>query len=319
VPYPESAVAPEVKLAQSAMSAAPLALSKRMDIEQAFQAIAFNCLDQIEANAAGIAQKYHAESLHQMRVGLRRLRCAIKLFGKLLMAPDFLQQELDWLSRQLGAARDWDVLSTSTLPSVINAVPAMSVDKDELQPLVLAVLSEVHDMRKAASAAVKSKRYALLIIFCHTWIQGCEWRDTMTMKEQNHLTRAIAPFADDTLQRQQRRLRKRAGQWQDKKPKLLHKIRLATKKMRYAAMFFYSLCPPKKMKPYLAELSLLQEELGWSNDVEVAHQLLKELRNEDSRLISSTRLLLARMDLMPHIDTKKTRDVLKKMMKYNIH
>ena len=62
------------KINTKVIGSRPLLLSKRMTIEQAFQTIVFHCIEQIEVHATGIAHQYDAESLHQMRVGLRRLR-----------------------------------------------------------------------------------------------------------------------------------------------------------------------------------------------------------------------------------------------------
>jgi inorganic triphosphatase YgiF len=47
-----------------------------------------------------------------MRVGLRRLRAAMSLFKELIEQPDseHIESELKWLTEQLGAARDLDVL-----------------------------------------------------------------------------------------------------------------------------------------------------------------------------------------------------------------
>ncbi len=64
----------------SAHKADLILLSPQMNVEQLFEAIAANCLAQIKANAAALAHGYDAEVLHQMRVGLRRLRVAFDLF-----------------------------------------------------------------------------------------------------------------------------------------------------------------------------------------------------------------------------------------------
>ena len=96
-----------------AIKAAALTLSKRMTTEQAFQFIAGNCLMHITANRDGVAERQDAESVHQMRVGLRRLRTLLAVFKNVLPAPQSLLHDLTWLGTQLGAARDWEVLAGS--------------------------------------------------------------------------------------------------------------------------------------------------------------------------------------------------------------
>jgi triphosphatase len=92
-----------------AVKAKSLALSKKMTIERAFEAIVENCLRQIQANESGVAHSHDVDSLHQMRIGLRRLRSVLGLFREVIALPEALQQELDWLSDEISAARDWDV------------------------------------------------------------------------------------------------------------------------------------------------------------------------------------------------------------------
>ena len=65
-----------------AVKARPVQLKKRDSIEDAFRRIACNCLDQINANERGVASGHDPSSVHQMRVGLRRLRSALDLFAK---------------------------------------------------------------------------------------------------------------------------------------------------------------------------------------------------------------------------------------------
>ncbi len=98
-----------------AVKAQPLALDAAMSVEQAFLAIAGNCLEQVSGNQDGVAAGEDVESVHQMRVGLRRLRSALGMFKSLLALPDALKSELDWLGGALGEARDWDVLAGNTL------------------------------------------------------------------------------------------------------------------------------------------------------------------------------------------------------------
>ena len=57
-----------------ALKAVPIKLSRRMSAEQAFERIIAGCLSQVILNGEGVARFHDVECLHQMRVGLRRLR-----------------------------------------------------------------------------------------------------------------------------------------------------------------------------------------------------------------------------------------------------
>jgi CHAD domain-containing protein len=161
-----------------AIKAAPLTLSKRMTTEQAFQTIAVNCLTQITANCDGVTQQQDVESVHQMRIALRRLRTLLALFNNVLPVPEKLRQELTWLSAQLGAARDWEVLAGSTLPAVAAQVPGEA----GIDAITQAALTQAQQRHAVAAAALNSPRYARLIEHGTAWIEGCGWRDGMAAR-----------------------------------------------------------------------------------------------------------------------------------------
>ena len=60
-------------------------------------------------------------------------------------------------------------------------------------------------------------------------------------------------------------------------PEQRHKVRIQIKKLRYATEFFSTLYPKRKVEPYLAAMKSLQDDLGTSNDVDVARKLLKRV------------------------------------------
>lgn len=259
----------------AAVKAVRVKLSKRMTIEQAFQAIVANCMAQIQANAAGVAQALDVESLHQMRVGLRRLHSALGLFQDVLRAPEDLRSELDWLGTQLNAARDWDVLAGSTLPAVAATMP----DEPGLAELRLAAFDQAHEQHQVAALALDSARYTRLLLRFTRWLQGCDWRRGMSPREQRNLKVGITVFARRSLKHHQRRLLKRGGKLDGANPEARHRVRIAAKKARYANEFFASLYQRHKVKRYVAALARLQDELGWMNDAAVAYGLLKQLTN----------------------------------------
>src|SRR5207249_1742311 len=77
----------------------------------AFALLCGAALAQIGANAAGVAEARDPEYLHQMRVGVRRLRSALHAFRRLLRGAQARQAErpLKGMMQVWGAARDWDV------------------------------------------------------------------------------------------------------------------------------------------------------------------------------------------------------------------
>ena len=267
----------------AAVKATSMKLSNDMSAEQAFQAIALNCIMHMQGNDANVANvQEDVESLHQMRVGMRRLRSALSMYKSLLHLPEELQQELDWLAKELGDTRDWDVLAGSTLPGLAKDVPA-ALQIDGIQQ---AAADRAHEHHAAAAAAVGSARYTHLMLSLTRWVLAQGWRDDTQMLATSGklLAEPVAEFAHKTLKRDQQRLRTCARKLRTATPETRHRIRIAAKKTRYAAEFFDSLFASKKVRPYVKALTGLQDELGLLNDATVADRLLHEMSTGQPQL-----------------------------------
>jgi inorganic triphosphatase YgiF len=100
-------------------------LQRGMLTADAFRTIGRSILRHIAANEVAIATA-DSEGVHQMRVGLRRLRAAISLFAPLFgdKQTERLKSELRWLTVKLAAARDLDVYLKSEIHPLRAAAPA---------------------------------------------------------------------------------------------------------------------------------------------------------------------------------------------------
>jgi CHAD domain-containing protein len=56
-----------------------------------------------------------------------------------------------------------------------------------------------------------------------------------------------------------------------------HKLRVAAKKLRYAIELLGSLFDQAELQAFVKHLKRLQDDLGYANDVHVAHDLLRDL------------------------------------------
>ncbi|WP_219117499.1 CYTH and CHAD domain-containing protein [Janthinobacterium sp. UMAB-56] len=254
-----------------AIKAQPLALDAAMSVEQVFLAIAGNCLEQVGGNQEGVAGGESVESVHQMRVGLRRLRSALGMFKSLLALPDALKSELAWLGGALGEARDWDVLAGNTLAQLDGAAQA------DAAALAEAAHAQARRKHVQAAQAVTSVRYTACMLGLQRWLQARAWRDSCSLRQVRRLDAHVPPFARAMLRKDQRRLVKRGKRLQHATPQQRHRLRIAAKKTRYATEFFASLLAARAVQPYVARLSTLQDELGRLNDVQVADRLLRQL------------------------------------------
>ncbi|KQQ45282.1 CHAD/CYTH domain-containing protein [Duganella sp. Leaf126] len=241
-----------------------LTLDADATVAQALQAILGNCLQHIQHNEQAVIDGDDPETLHQMRVGLRRMRSALKLFGDAAPCPPALADDIAWLNGELGAARDADVLLTDTLP-LVQANPG---GKNGLMALQQLALSAAQAHRSAAAQALRSPRYTQLLLRLGLWMQ--------------HLPTDVpdaplAGFAKTTLQRLHKRLLKRARRMDEADPASIHATRIAAKRARYALQFFQALYREKPVRQYLKVLAAIQSALGQHNDLVVAETLLRDL------------------------------------------
>jgi triphosphatase len=254
-----------------AVKAKPLKLSRKMSVEQGMQLILESCLDQIAANEAGVLQGFAPEPLHQMRVGLRRFRSALRHFHEVAPFPPALKTEIDWLAVLLGEARDWDVLSHGTMPSLA----PLSNDEVNIGTLNEQAHQIAAEKRTAVQQALNSTRYARLMLAVFGWMQGKSWRFDPGPNAIKALEEPLLPFAQHILQRSSKQMHKRGGDISRADAETLHRLRIAVKRSRYATEFFSSLGKRKSMDSYFKVLSTLQEELGRHNDDAIGQQLLK--------------------------------------------
>ncbi|WP_342611436.1 CHAD domain-containing protein [Burkholderia ambifaria] len=254
------------------VKAQPLQLKKRDSIEDAFCQIARNCLDQVHANERGVESGHDPSCVHQMRVGLRRLRSALDLFANVIPAYPGLDDELRWIAAELGAARDWEVLAGTTLDHAgTNGIP------DEIHPVRKACEHIAVENRQRAAAAVGSVRYTRLALQLASWLSRKGWRAEMSDEQRAAIMQPAKPFAADVLSRRHRKLIKRGKRLADLDDHRRHRARIAAKKVRYATEFFASLCRKRAVRSYVDALTALQDDLGWRNDAVVADKLLQAL------------------------------------------
>jgi len=248
--------------------AAGVHLSATTTAAEGFEIVARECLKQVLANEATTVRG-DGEALHQMRIGLRRLRAAISTFGSVVKdrPGERIKSELRWISRKLSPARDLDVLVAEVLAPLRRhhpndaGVAAVCRDFDRRR-------SRAH---KAAVTAICSPRFRGLVFDVAEWIQVGPWRRSDDALQQSRRDQSVAALAADELRRRRRKIRKKAKSLRELSTPGRHKLRIRAKKLRYAIEFFTDVFPAKKQakrsKAALASLKELQDALGALNDV----------------------------------------------------
>jgi inorganic triphosphatase YgiF len=264
-----------------AVKAAPVALAPDLEARSAFQIIARACLHQAIANQP-VMLHGDPDGLHQMRVGLRRLRAAISLFSNLLgdQQTKAVKAELKWIMGELGPARELEIFLTR----VVN--PAA----DGRRGGQLAVLAqELQRRRKTALArartAADSDRLRTLCLDLAAWIEAGDWTESSDDLVQLNQQQNIALAAAEQLQRRRKKIVKRGRNLARLDGNDRHRLRIDVKKLRYAAEFFAGAFPRKKQakrwRDFAAALERLQDALGDLNDIRVHEQLSEQFIERD--------------------------------------
>ncbi|GAO37026.1 adenylate cyclase [Sulfuricella sp. T08] len=263
-PLPVKATAPE--------------MGCEMTVDAAFRAIAWNCIDQLQDNRNRLRQGYDPELVHQMRVAVRRLRSALSLFGAAAQGikDAALTAELRWLVGELGPARDWDVFLSEMLPPVVTALPR----EEGLVWLHRQAEKICREKREQACVAAAGQRYNEIMLRLGAWLWRAPWRTTTVAAD---LDMPVSTFASKMLDRRCRQVSRRGRHLNALTVAQRHVLRIAVKKLRYAAEFFFGLYPGKATKRYIQALSRLQDEFGALNDQAVAGTLLAQI-SSGSRL-----------------------------------
>jgi len=260
--------------------ASPAAIDPAQPVASAFQTISFACLAHAQANERGIlAGDPDPEYVHQMRVGLRRLRSVFSVFRTVLPRPACQPaiDEIRWIAGSLGPARDWDVFATQTLPPIVEAFSG----EQSLTRLAERAVILRQEGNCAAQAAVGSERYERLLLRFSAWAACEKWRGLMPEDALPILEEPLLPFAERALQRRHRRVKRRGRDHATFSPEERHQLRIAVKKLRYCAEFFGPLFDPDAVKAYSRGLTGLQDVLGVLNDAAVTGRLLEELAARD--------------------------------------
>ena len=159
--------------APGAEKATQLDLDKRLTCQQAFRAIGQNCLRQIIVNERDMCSG-DAQSLHQMRIGLRRLRAAIVAFEQVAAdeEQERIEAELKWITNELGPARDLDVFEAELLQPM-SATHGGDARFAETHRAFIAARAKAYE---SAAGSVRSDRFRATLLDVAEWIEagpGC--------------------------------------------------------------------------------------------------------------------------------------------------
>jgi len=205
------------------------------------------------------------EGIHQARVALRRMRAALGLFRGAIEAPGerrlmrALSAEAKWLAGECAPARDLHVFLTETVsdgPPVVRRVANR--------------LARIHLER--ARSALSGARFTAFDRELDAFTQGGPAVAASRLDE----------FGRPLLEQRHAKVTQRAHRLDELDDDRLHRLRIAVKKLRYAASFLKPAFTSPAFAPgpandYIEATVRLQGALGALNDRAVAAHMLADI------------------------------------------
>ena len=236
-----------------------------------------------------------AEELHQMRVGMRRLRSAVTGFAPVLDLPKQAKEhKIGKLGRILGRLRDLDVM----LESLQNRYyPNLPIDEQEvLDRVLLTLLKQRRRAFKGVKAILEHKSYQLLKSSIEDWLEKPQFRAIEHLPIAEVLPDLLLPQVSEFFLHPAWLL---GTEYEDGKVKvaddlnaeaieeklaaegtILHDLRKQAKRVRYLMNLFGDFYG-ETYEAYVEDVKSVQECLGDIQDSEVLGEFLTDFVEGD--------------------------------------
>lgn len=281
---------------------------------EAFGLVLDECLAHITRNAIGVAEgdpDQLVEHVHQLRVGIRRLRSALRSFqGWVQVPPAELVAALRSLFVTLGKSRDSDVLASGVMAELAKVgAPPLALPPGPAGPDPIDVVRASDTQRtllawivwRAALIPLSDATTSDLAVEVPQGRQNGgnaagsaegESPDAASDHAGDGQSGAAVPATGNELQTFHRNVSRRLRRWHarivtdwkafdDLDDSGLHALRKRIKRQRYAVEFFAPVLRRRQVGHYLDALAAIQDRMGALNDLFVARARYQSLNTPD--------------------------------------
>lgn len=262
------------------VNAVPLAVDTKCGAAAFLIKTVQSCLAQVLGNASEVgAGATNEELIHQLRIGLRRLRTALRELPLLGNAIDPVWEPiLTSTFRELGEHRD-----------LVNVMPAMRAEIDAAgAPYFVDPKAEHHPRRPQTVVRDPAFQRTLLAVlsFCHE-PPAPPGGDASNARE----TRVLVAGRLDKLCAD---LRRDAKRFTKLDPVSQHRVRKRLKRLRYLSEFAAPLFGNKRVTRYLENWQQAQDALGKYNDQRISAEVFRAQASTEPRAWFAVGWLTAR-------------------------
>jgi CHAD domain-containing protein len=255
------------------------ALKAPHSADKALRIVLGHCLEPITVNAGKIASgTYGDEQIHQLRVGLRRLRSALHLFDGWAALPEpTTMAPLNRLFRDLGIVRDQTVWRAS-LRRLLREAGA--------PPLTLPAVKTLPDPARRVHTPEVQRALLRLMSFVS------EGAPSM----QTPQGQALDAWMAKRLARWHRHIQREGSRFLHLPESRRHALRKRVKTLRYGVEFVAALFPSREVARYLKQLHQLQDGLGQYVDLSLTLKWLQDALHDAPAATFATGWLGARRE-----------------------
>lgn len=248
------------------------------------------------------------EALHQMRVGMRRLRTAISRFDIVLELPQPANtKNIGKIARRLGNLRDLDVLKHSLETIYQPNLPTK--EQKSLQTAFHALAKQREDAVTKTQATLKHESYQSLKQTLQDWLEKPDYKPLASLSIQQVLPDLLLPelsqfllhpgflvgtdIVDSEIKIKSDWSAEKIEKYLTTKGATLHDLRKQAKRLRYQMELFTELYG-ESYAAYIADVKNIQDILGNIQDsVVMGEWLMDVFKSEINTKVPTLTSLLA--------------------------
>jgi triphosphatase len=240
-------------------------ISRKDTCRKALSSMLDSAVRQVLVNRRAVLETDDPEAAHQLRIGIRRLRSALRALRPLVdrASSRAFERSARDMGRAVGILRDADVL----ILGVLAPVEAVASDKTGFAELHEALLRNREAKRDEVRRVLSGPNWAKLQLYLTLWPR--------VLNEIGGLNKPITKHARKALAKAWKKPAKLARHLDRLDAAQRHEMRKALKKLRYLAEFMAPLFNQGEGKRFIRQLKALQDVFGYINDARMTARLIE--------------------------------------------
>jgi len=252
--------------------ARPVRVSRKDSSRKSLSSMLDSAVRQVLVNRRAVLESDDPEAAHQLRIGLRRLRAALRVLSPLAGRSPLhaFERSARDIGRCVGSLRDADVL----ISGIHAPVEGTATDKTGFDELHEALVRNREARRDEVRQVLSGPQWVKLQLYLTLWPR--------TLEEADGLNKPIAKYAREVLAKAWKKPAKLGRHLDSLDSAQRHDMRKALKKLRYQAEFMAPLFDKRDGKEFIHQLKALQDVFGYLNDVRMAPRLTEIQREQQA-------------------------------------